>query len=280
MKDKESIIVWVALLILMLFAAVVSAGCTYTNPNPFPNPLVLNNGDTLCVTRDTTVNTALTVKSGAYVMITGAVFHVNGSMAVQGNAKVHVNDCGSKLEITGSYAGSPSKCEIYWYCDTCDLATGQPYELIAGANAWQEWCCQTPLPVELLEFYGNNHYNYNIIQWTTGSEINNDYFTLERSEDGELWGPIALVKGSNGFTMQHYDYLDYKITKSYYYRLKQTNFNGSYEYLSITVVTYRADNKVRRELFRITPSGRSVGTGHKGVIIKIYDDGSSEKVIN
>jgi hypothetical protein len=227
-----------------------------------------------------TVTSAILVKSQAQIRIyNDAVFRVNGTLTVQGQAKINIETCGSKLEIYGSYAGVSGKCEINYYCDTCASASAKPYELIWGTESNRSWCCEPALPVELVDFSGENYINYNILTWITASEINNDYFTLERSVDAIQWKPIAHIPGvGDSYTLQYYNYLDYNINKTYYYRLKQTDLNGTFKYLRVEVVTYRFD-VVRKEIYRINTAGQQVTSTYKGLIIKIYDDGTSEKII-
>ncbi len=66
--------------------------------------------------------------------------------------------------------------------------------------------------------------------WSTASETNNDYFTLERSCDENLFQfePIKIIPGAgNSSTVKHYSYLDLDDTKGEcYYRLSQTDYNG------------------------------------------------------
>lgn len=90
----------------------------------------------------------------------------------------------------------------------------------------------TVLPVELIHFDGFRKNEINIINWKTLSETNNDFFILERSEDGENYYEIAKVKGAGTSNIENtYTYNDYN-TKSNteYYRLKQVDFDGSYYY--------------------------------------------------
>jgi hypothetical protein len=85
-----------------------------------------------------------------------------------------------------------------------------------------------PLPIELLNFevicYGNNVRAL----WTTASEYNNDYFTLERSKDGQTWEVIGNIPGATNSTMSiNYSYEDSKPYRGIgYYRLSQTDYNG------------------------------------------------------
>jgi hypothetical protein len=75
----------------------------------------------------------------------------------------------------------------------------------------------------------------NVMSWVTGSEVNNDYFTLERSTDGEFFDEIAEVQGAgNSSTEITYNEEDYtEIETVVYYRLKQTDFDGTYSYSKV-----------------------------------------------
>ena len=91
------------------------------------------------------------------------------------------------------------------------------------------------LPVKLLSFDGYHSFSDNVLRWVTASEINNDYFVLERSEDGETWHKLATLDGmGNSTTGRTYMYYDIDVnTKNYYYRLKQIDFDGAFEYSNI-----------------------------------------------
>lgn len=94
----------------------------------------------------------------------------------------------------------------------------------------------TPLPIELISFNAlaiNN--SYVELDWQTATEINNDYFTIERSTDAVNWEQIATVNGAgNSSTMLNYLFADdAPYSGISYYRLKQTDYDGAYTY-SIT----------------------------------------------
>ena len=107
------------------------------------------------------------------------------------------------------------------------------YITIGSANI------NTPLPVELIEFnaFANNKRTVDIT-WTTASEINNDYFKVEKSTDIENWETIATVNGAgNSNSTLHYISEDKNpIFGLNYYRLKQVDFDGVSEYSEIKVV--------------------------------------------
>lgn len=92
-----------------------------------------------------------------------------------------------------------------------------------------------PLPIELISFTGTDKGNYNLLEWKTASEINNDYFTLERSFKGIDWDILTIINGAgNSTSILHYASNDESpYTPITYYRLKQTDFNGTLKYSQI-----------------------------------------------
>lgn len=84
------------------------------------------------------------------------------------------------------------------------------------------------LPIELAEFFATPINNQVGLSWTTETEINNDFFTVERSSDGETWETIKTVKAAgNSQNPLHYSALDEQpLWGISYYRLCQTDFNG------------------------------------------------------
>ncbi|MBP9082931.1 MAG: T9SS type A sorting domain-containing protein [Bacteroidia bacterium] len=86
----------------------------------------------------------------------------------------------------------------------------------------------TPLPIELISFDGKENGSENILKWTTGSEINNDYFTVLRSKNGVDFESIGSVDGSgNSTSTMNYYFVDEQPYNGYnYYQLQQTDFDG------------------------------------------------------
>ena len=101
-----------------------------------------------------------------------------------------------------------------------------------------------PLPVTLLFFTGVNKNDINILNWSTAAETNNDYFSLERSSDGNGFMEILKIQGSGNSSIPlHYDAVDEKpVFPISYYRLKQVDFNGEFSYSTIVPVCKANDN--------------------------------------
>ncbi|NBW34546.1 MAG: T9SS C-terminal target domain-containing protein [Cytophagia bacterium] len=95
-----------------------------------------------------------------------------------------------------------------------------------------------PLPVDLIAFVGKNINGFNKIEWKTASELNNDYFELERSATGETFSTITRVSGRGTVNeLSSYNFLDEEpMIGNNYYRLKQVDFDGKFEYSHIILV--------------------------------------------
>ena len=95
------------------------------------------------------------------------------------------------------------------------------------------------LPIELVDFSALLKDSRTVdLAWQTASEKNNDYFTIERSTDGKNWTIIQEVKGAgNSNSVLNYETEDVLMEKGiYYYRLKQTDFDGAFTYSDIRAV--------------------------------------------
>ncbi len=88
--------------------------------------------------------------------------------------------------------------------------------------------CSPPLPVSLITFTGTVQPHDNLLQWTTAAEVNNAYFTLQYSPDGNEFTPFAQITGagttSTTKSYQHTHNNPYPLT---YYRLLQTDYDGT-----------------------------------------------------
>ena len=98
------------------------------------------------------------------------------------------------------------------------------------------------LPVELLKFNAELEKDNVYLSWTTASEIGNEYFTIERQESTE-WVEVGKIIGA-GYSndVLTYNFIDEHITEGiYYYRLKQTDFDGQYTYSDIVLINYKPE---------------------------------------
>lgn len=90
----------------------------------------------------------------------------------------------------------------------------------------------TPLPISLLLFQAEfNHENFVEVSWITSSEMNNDFFTIEKSVDGLNWTIVTTLNGAGNSNQElKYQIIDIEPFQGIsYYRLMQTDFDGNFE---------------------------------------------------
>jgi hypothetical protein len=112
-----------------------------------------------------------------------------------------------------------------------------------GLNSFSEFTGignGTALPIELLDFSATPENQMVRLNWITASEINNSHFTLERSTDAQHFESIGTVQGAgNSSTIHRYESFDKApLLGTSYYRLKQTDFNGSFTYSQTVAVQF------------------------------------------
>ncbi len=97
-----------------------------------------------------------------------------------------------------------------------------PFTLGSGTSV-------NPLPIDLLSFEAKRSGIKVDVKWTTAAEVNNDFFTLERSSDGANYAAIAIIQGAgNSPSAINYVHSDMSPLKgTSYYRLRQTDFDGT-----------------------------------------------------
>ncbi len=99
----------------------------------------------------------------------------------------------------------------------------------------------TPLPIELINFDATVIDDGRAVQldWATASEIDNDFFTVERSYNNIDWKPVLILPGA-GTSNEVLEYTAYDDDPLYglsYYRLKQTDFDGQFTHSELREVT-------------------------------------------
>jgi len=99
-----------------------------------------------------------------------------------------------------------------------------------------------PIPVELTAFFALNTNEGVMLKWVTSTETNNSGFSIQRSRDYENYTDVAFVEGNGTTTQPHeYNFIDkISVADIYYYRLKQIDFDGSYEYSNVVEVNVNA----------------------------------------
>ena len=121
-----------------------------------------------------------------------------------------------------------------------DLGTNQ-YTL-DGIDSFSDWTLgdpqASPLPVELLSFYGKATAEQVNLYWTTASERNNAGYKIEQSEDQISWKCIGFVAGNeNSSTLEQHNWSGHTHLKSAYYRIVQSDLDGTSKVYSAIYLT-------------------------------------------
>ena len=107
------------------------------------------------------------------------------------------------------------------------------------ANATITVLVQGTVDVSLIRLTAKAQNNGNLIEWTTASETNNDYFTLYSSNNGTNYTAIATIKGAgNSSVAKQYQNLDKTAANGLtYYRLTQTDYDGTTKQVGTVAVS-------------------------------------------
>ena len=136
----------------------------------------------------------------------------------------------------------------------------------------------TDLPIELISFEGMNMHTHNLIFWTTASETNNSYFTLERTTDGINFIELTRINGAGTSTSTNsYSYADLTYERELnYYRLTQTDFDGKSEIFGLILINnlQTASSIVKV----INMLGQEIDRDYIGLRMIYFDNGEVVKV--
>jgi hypothetical protein len=114
---------------------------------------------------------------------------------------------------------------------------------------------ENTLPITLINFTAKYKHGEVIVDWETASEINNDYFSIERSENGFDFNEIGKIKGAGNSSHEiSYRYSDNSPLKGdNYYRLTQTDFDGRYKSYPAVHVTTISSEEMENSIMGISP---------------------------
>ncbi|NNE29807.1 MAG: T9SS type A sorting domain-containing protein [Saprospiraceae bacterium] len=139
---------------------------------------------------------------------------------------------------------------------------------------------QFALPVELVDFIITAKACTAELEWVTASEENNDYFEIQRSRDGVSFEAIAKVEGQ-GTTdkVNSYKFVDSSPLGKNYYRLKQVDFNGQFDYSETLVHDVPcASNGFDIGITKAFPN--PIGSGEINVIYEALDSDNKTVIIS
>lgn len=107
------------------------------------------------------------------------------------------------------------------------------------------------LPVEMISYETNIENGLTYINWSTASEINNDYFTIERSNDMMNWYSAGTVYGAgNANERNDYEFVDFEaVNGTVYYRISQTDFDGTTEVFDVMSVHNQISSEISVDVY-------------------------------
>ena len=224
------------------------------------NNLVLNNSGTLIITGD------LTAKNGANITINGGGnVKISGDASFDNNTVVLVKGV---LQVVGSLTFGNNNS----FSGNGSVVVGSGCSYWTGPGG----CSTGTLPIKLLSFTAEHDKGVVNVEWKTASEENNEFFTIERTNDGVNYQPIATIPGA-GTTLKQssYSYEDSNPPSGkIYYRLSQTDYDGKSETFQHVVVDITSSNESSFQIFPNPLKGSLLN-----IIISNAEEGSIE-VIN
>jgi hypothetical protein len=102
------------------------------------------------------------------------------------------------------------------------------------------------LPVEMSYFRGSEKSYGNLLEWETVTEINNEKYVIEKSKNGRSFTAVDYILGNKNTTeTSTYEYVDSQpFSGLNYYRLKQVDFNGDYDYSTTIIIENHSESKI------------------------------------
>ena len=212
----------------------------WSSPSTWSFGRAPGNNDTIVVPFSKTVT--VDINSPTY---TRMVVIVKGTLSFNNGKKLDF-DCNSVVSVTntGVLSGGNPGSKI----NMCGITEWRG----PGPNSGPFVYGYNPLPIKLIAFAAH-WISENVVQlnWTTGTEINNDFFTIERSRDGNYFESISTQKGAgNSFSPISYeaeDALPYAGIN--YYRLRQKDYDGKTTVFNIVSVINNSQKIIVNKIF-------------------------------
>ena len=204
--------------------------------------LTVTGNGVLIVFGNLTMNNQISVDSDGLIVVTGT-FTMSGSSGQNdyaGAGNVYAGGYGGNAESVIDDSGDGSGDSSFTIDQLSDDGFSTIEDYVTGGGV-------IPLPVEFISFTGGASSVSVNLKWSTASEKDNDRFEVERSDDGKFFYNIGEVAGNGTVNEQmDYSFADYSAVAAIsYYRLKQVDYDGEYEYSeTIRVETEVSENSV------------------------------------
>ena len=151
---------------------------------------------------------------------------VEVDLSSAGFSNTHVKNFGLVIDDDGDFTGGTQS----WVAADTYSSNKVTFNAVNFSNGDYFTVMNTPnaLPVELLYFEGKRIGSHVLLEWETLAEVNNDYFIVEKSTDGENWEEILTVDGQGNISQPtYYSQIDIDgCVGICYYRLIQVDFDG------------------------------------------------------
>lgn len=134
------------------------------------------------------------------------------------------------------------------------------------------------LPITLIDFNVENKSTHNFISWSTESETDNDYFTVEHTFDGINYTNLATINGAGTSNSTiNYTHSDFNFERKInYYRLTQTDYNGESESFNVISINNLKESK---EIVKILNTmGQEINVDYIGLRIIYFGNGDVLKI--
>jgi len=252
------------------FFTFCQAGSSYTYTGNYS--LTVGNGITLTINGNVTINGTLTINlvgstsilevASPYTLhatnITFSGSATAKNVIVDGpSGKIVVDNTldfgGLSIDLDG--AGNISAGSVTGANNiSCNSDGNCPNVTASSCSPSNSSFCTTGgfiLPIELLFFKGNVASESVDLTWSTATELNFDYFSLERSNDGKIFNEIAQVKG-HGTTNRQYNYSfndDAPVVGRSYYRLTSNDFDGYQQVFHVISIDFQGE-----KTFSVSPN--------------------------
>jgi hypothetical protein len=148
---------------------------------------------------------------------------------------------------------------------------------VADADFFDFWILvdkTVPLPVTLMSFDVECTEDNALINWSTSVEVNNDYFVVEKSYDGNVYFELTTVQGQgNSNVVNSYSAIDDDVNKTTYYRLKQVDFNGKTTFFDVVAANCKTNGfEVNQFVFGENQFSFNVNTSENEIVdVLLYD---------
>lgn len=158
------------------------------------------------------------------------------------------NGAADATGLPETYAGAittvdPADTDIFW---NSSLSRWEVSFNVTGFSGFFAKSTSDPLPVTLASFEAAKEGNAVLLNWKTTSEINSDFFAIERSTNGTAWETIGKIPAMNNSRVtQSYAFRDSSPRSGEnIYRLKMTDRDASFTYSRMRSVTFQASDEV------------------------------------